>query len=74
MSPWVGLSNPVTKLNNVVLPAPLGPITLTVSPSFTSKLTRSTASTPSKLRERFLISSKAIVEAYCVFRIALGTE
>ena len=35
MSPPVGSYTPVTRLNSVVLPAPFGPITLTISPSST---------------------------------------
>ena len=39
----LGSQNTVTRLNRVVLPAPLGPMTALTSPRFTPKLTCSTA-------------------------------
>ena len=42
------------RLNTVVLPAPLGPISVNTSPRRTSKLTSLTASTPPKRTLRFL--------------------
>ena len=44
--PLVGAYTPVITLNAVVLPAPLGPISATISPSLTSMLRSSTATTP----------------------------
>ena len=38
MAPLEG-SSPMAALSSVVLPAPLGPMTVTISPSFTSRLT-----------------------------------
>ena len=43
MRPLVGATSPVIKLNKVVLPAPLGPITANASPAATARLTSSTA-------------------------------
>src|SRR5918997_3685275 len=48
--PAVGRSRPDSKLITVVLPAPLGPISPTISPSSTAKETSSTARTPPKWR------------------------
>src|ERR1035437_7703681 len=48
------------KLNTVVLPAPLGPISVNTSPWRTSKLTRLTASTPPKPRLNCLAESKML--------------
>ncbi len=49
------------RLNTVVLPAPLGPISVNTSPSRTSKLTLLTASTPPKRTLRFWAESKTSV-------------
>ena len=48
MRPEVGLSMPVSILKSVDLPAPFGPMTEWIVPSFTVKLTRSTAQKPPK--------------------------
>src|SRR5215207_352629 len=48
--PASGLSNPVTRLKNVVLPAPLGPINAVIEPRCTSTRSTSTAVIPPKLR------------------------
>src|SRR5664279_79300 len=48
---------PVTQLKKVVLPAPLGPIRATISPSKMSRLTVSTARRPPKSMVRSLTSS-----------------
>ena len=47
-SPVSGVSKPVSKLNNVVLPAPLGPIKAVIEPRCTSTCSTSTAVTPPK--------------------------
>ena len=47
-SPAVGASWPVSRLKKVVLPAPLGPMMLTISPWRTDRLTSSTARRPRK--------------------------
>src|SRR5688572_15382400 len=47
-SPASGLSNPVMRLKNVVLPAPLGPINAVIEPRWTSTLSTSTAVMPPK--------------------------
>src|SRR5262245_26368662 len=47
-SPLVGLSCPVSRLNSVVLPAPLGPMMLTISPRPSSTETSLTAVRPPK--------------------------
>ena len=44
--PTSGRTKPEMISNNVVLPAPLGPIRPTISPGYTSRLTESTAVTP----------------------------
>jgi hypothetical protein len=46
--PSVGMYMPVRQLKNVVLPAPLGPMRPTISPSWTCMLTSSTAVRPPK--------------------------
>jgi hypothetical protein len=46
------------RLNTVVLPAPLGPISVNTSPGLTSKLTLLTASTPPKRTLRFWAESR----------------
>ena len=43
MRPAWGDKKPVTRLNRVVLPAPLGPMTALTAPGATPKLTCSTA-------------------------------
>ena len=43
MRPLLGATSPVIRLNKVVLPAPLGPITASASPPSTARLTVSTA-------------------------------
>src|ERR1700722_6613905 len=48
MSPSSGRSWPQTQLNNVVLPAPLGPTRPTLSPAQTSKVMVCTALIPPK--------------------------
>src|SRR4029079_17911333 len=45
--PAVGASTPVTRLNSVVLPAPLGPITAWMAPGSTTRSTSATAVNPS---------------------------
>src|SRR6266540_6804770 len=50
--PDVGLSNPVMQLTNVVLPAPLGPMTPRISPLRIMRSTPATAASPPK---RFVI-------------------
>ena len=51
MRPRSGLVKPATISKQVVLPAPLGPMTPRISPGATSKLTWSTATTPPKRRD-----------------------
>ena len=46
--PWSGLSKPVSRLKNVVLPAPLGPISAVIAPRWTSTWSTSTATRPPK--------------------------
>ena len=58
MEPDVGAYIPVTQLKNVVFPAPLGPIRLTISLSSTWKSTFERAVRPPKERVRFFTSSK----------------
>ena len=51
MCPELGGSTPLTTLNSVVLPAPFGPISATISLACTVKLTSRFAARPPKLRE-----------------------
>src|SRR5215475_3789571 len=46
--PPSGFSNPVSRLNSVVLPAPLGPMSAVIAPRWTSSLPISTARSPPK--------------------------
>ena len=48
--PELGLSKPVSRLKNVVLPAPLGPMSAVMAPRSTSKWSTSTAVRPPKRR------------------------
>src|ERR1700722_17311200 len=50
ISPWSGRSSPLTMLKVVVLPAPLGPMRLTSSPSSIARSSDLTAATPPKRR------------------------
>ena len=58
-SPSVGASWPVSRLKKVVLPAPLGPMMLTISPRFTDRLTLSTARKPPNCLATPVTSSSA---------------
>src|SRR5690606_30349838 len=51
-SPSLGVSRPARHRMSVVLPAPLGPITVTLSPRCTSKLTPRNSALPSMRRPR----------------------
>jgi len=54
MTPSSGLKTPASRLNTVVLPAPLGPIMPRISPSLTSKDKLKTAVTRPKFLCKFL--------------------
>src|SRR5690349_622971 len=58
--PAVGRSTPVSRLNNVVLPAPLGPISPRISPALTESVTLFTATSPPKRQVSPDASSNAI--------------
>src|SRR5690606_24693186 len=58
MRPWSGGMTPATRLNKVVLPAPLGPISATISPRATDSDAESTARKPRKLFETPSTSSR----------------
>ena len=47
-APASGVAMPVKQLNSVVFPAPLGPITATIAPGSTVRLTPSSAVSPPK--------------------------
>src|SRR3954452_15431286 len=49
-SPWSGRSNPVSRLKNVVLPAPFGPMSPVITPRWISTWSTSTAVRPPKVR------------------------
>src|SRR4051794_15017432 len=49
-SPVLGRSKPVSRLKNVVLPAPLGPIRAVITPRWISTCSTSTAVSPPKVR------------------------
>ena len=57
MEPCVGLYTLVSRLNTVVLPAPLGPMSPTISFSFTSRVTPSTAFRPPNMMPRSFTSN-----------------
>src|SRR5689334_8478095 len=57
--PAVGVNRPVTLLNRVVLPAPLGPMRANTSPRLMCRLTLSTATRPPKRLVR-LVSSRML--------------
>src|SRR4051794_2894029 len=48
--PVLGWSNPVSRLNSVVLPAPFGPISPVIPPRWTSRWSTATAVRPPKVR------------------------
>ena len=56
-APLEGWYTPVTTLNAVVLPAPLGPIRATISPWLISRFRLSTATTPPNCMVTFSIFS-----------------
>src|SRR4029079_6183477 len=49
-SPWSGWSKPVSRLKNVVLPAPFGPISAVITPRWISTWSTSTAVRPPNVR------------------------
>ena len=59
--PSSGVIAPAIILNNVVLPAPFGPITANSAPSGTSKLTLSTATRPRKRLLTLTSESSAVI-------------
>src|SRR3990172_1079068 len=60
--PSEGFSWPVSRLNRVVLPAPLGPMIASLSLSSTSKVTSLTAASPPKCTDRSRTSRSATDE------------
>src|SRR6266853_4489152 len=65
MRPWVGRTTPVTALNSVVLPAPLGPMIARRSPRGIDMLTPSTARSASKATTSSSKVSTASVTVDC---------
>ena len=59
----LGWSTPASRLMNVVLPAPLGPMSAWRAPCGSEKLTSLTAASAPKLRERFSVRSAAVIGA-----------
>src|SRR5262244_4203995 len=59
IEPRLGRRNPVNRLKQVVLPAPLGPIRPTISPLSTVRSTRLTAASPPKSRVSSRVSRRA---------------
>src|SRR3974390_2060088 len=55
------------RLKLVVLPAPFGPMSATVSHSLTAKLTSCTARRPPKRRLRFRITKASAIERHFVY-------
>src|SRR6056297_393125 len=72
-SPELGVYTPVIRLNNVVLPAPLGPMTETISPGSTSKLRFVMACRPPKLLFRWRTLSIAMSGAPLVVAALAST-
>ena len=68
--PSLGTYTPVNMLNNVVLPAPFGPIRPTSSPSLISIFTLEFAQRPSKFFVNFFTESKGIL-IYLLFLFPL---
>ena len=64
--PVVGMYIPVRQLKKVVFPAPLGPISPTISPSCTCMLTSSTAVRPPKRIVTLLASRTTVVPTWCL--------
>src|SRR5512133_149500 len=60
MDPPSALYTPAIQLKSVVLPAPLGPMSPTISPSFTDRVTLSLATRPPNRLVRLTTSSSAI--------------
>jgi hypothetical protein len=56
ISPWEGLRKPLRRAKRVVFPAPLGPMTPTISPGVIPKDTAARALKPPKSLERFFTS------------------
>src|SRR5436309_5514505 len=61
--PAVGRRTPLTILNSVVLPAPLGPMTLQISPGITVRLMSATALRPPKLLLILSTASREVTRA-----------
>ncbi len=59
--PSVGLYTPVSRLNTVVLPAPLGPISPYRAPFSMEILKSSTARSPPKEMPKFFVSNNAMI-------------
>src|SRR5665647_1596401 len=72
--PDVGLMAPAIALNSVVLPAPFGPMTDTISPSATSKLTADSAVKPPKRTVTWSISRRAIAARAFLHERSLASE
>src|SRR4051812_41468458 len=68
--PELGGSNPLIRLNRVVLPAPFGPIMLLNSPWRTASETLLTATLPPKARDRSTVS-KMLLELAMVFLLQI---
>jgi len=58
--PDVGVRNPVSRLNNVVLPAPLGPTSACIVPSRTTRSTSETARKPRNSLVSARVSSRGV--------------
>src|SRR5712692_9056623 len=72
MLPPFGWAMPLIMLNRVVLPAPFGPITLTISPLSTWRSRPSIARTPPKSLVSWVISRSAILRASASLEADLG--
>src|SRR5215470_12303010 len=71
MAPAVGVKKPLSRLKQVVFPAPFGPIRPTISPSPTVMSTRLTAANPPKCFVRWCASSRAIRFSWCASGLVL---
>ncbi len=73
--PPVGASSPLSRLNNVVFPAPLGPMTAWTDPLVTCMLTPSTATRlPNRRSTSTTSRTSSVMAPPCVVGVAHGVS